>query len=307
MAYSRITSGIIINQVLSDLNQQTQRLLKLQEQLSTGQSVNSPSDNPLAARRAIAAQARIAQNEQYLTNITTVTPFLADSETALNNVLSYIQRAQELTIQGANSTGDDTYRDTIADEINQIIEGVLQLANGTSGDRQLFGGTRTSSDPFEVTRDGDGNITSVTYSGNDKTIEAEISKGTMVGINITGEDAFTATSTTSVNIFQTLIDIRDNLRNDDVNALQDRLGELETAQDQVLSSISKLGSVQARLEDVTANLDDINVQLELVISDNIDADFAELAINLTAQSNAYQAALSAASNVIQPSLLDYLG
>jgi len=43
-----------------------------------------------------------------------------------------------------------------------------------------------------------------------------------------------------------------------------------------------------------------------VISDNIDADFAEVALNLNAQTNAFQAALNAGSRVIQPSLLDFI-
>jgi flagellar hook-associated protein 3 FlgL len=48
------------------------------------------------------------------------------------------------------------------------------------------------------------------------------------------------------------------------------------------------------------------VQLKQVLSDNIDADYAETVLNLNAQTNAYQTALNAAARVIQPSLLDFM-
>jgi len=47
----RVTQRLMVNRVLSDLNNQTERLLGLQEELSTGLKVNTPSDDPLAARR----------------------------------------------------------------------------------------------------------------------------------------------------------------------------------------------------------------------------------------------------------------
>jgi flagellar hook-associated protein 3 FlgL len=43
-----------------------------------------------------------------------------------------------------------------------------------------------------------------------------------------------------------------------------------------------------------------------VISDNIDADYAETIVELNAQSNALEASLNAGARVIQPSLLNFL-
>ncbi|MBP8128044.1 MAG: flagellar hook-associated protein FlgL [Candidatus Hydrogenedentes bacterium] len=307
MPFIRVTQGIVMSQILSDLNRQTRRLLDLERQLSTGQRVNTPSDDPLAARRAIAAQSEITANEQFIASMTSARPLLADTEFALRTTLDYIQRANELTLQGLNSTNTQEQRDQIANEVNQLIEGVLQQANSFSSGRYLFGGTRTLSEPFEATRDANGEITAVTYAGNDEDIEIEISEGIRMPINITGLDAFAPGSPSSVDILQALVQIRDNLRAGDSGALETRLGELEQAQNQVLVTVSRVGAVQRRLEDVNANLDEINVQLRGVISDNIDADLAEVLVNLNSQTNAYQAALNAAGRIIQPSLLDFLG
>lgn len=306
MPFVRVTQGIVTQRVLSDLSYQTRRLLDLQRQLSTGQRVNAPSDDPLATRRAIAAQAEIAANEQFIANMSNAGPFLADSETALRTAFNFLQRANELTLQGLNDTNTQQHRDEIANEVNQIIEGVLTQANTISGGRYVFGGTRTLAEPFQATRDANGEITAVTYAGNDQNIGVEISRGVVLSINVTGEDAFTSTSPETVDVLQTLIAIRDHLRAGDTTALQTDLEALENAEDQTLIAVTRIGAVQRRIEDVTSNLDEVNIQLREVISDNIDADFAEVAVNLNAQTNAYQAALNAAGRVIQPSLLDFI-
>ena len=306
MPFIRVTQGMVIRQVLSDLNYQTQRLLDLQRQLSTGQKVSTPSDDPLATRRAIASQTEIAANEQYIANMSNAGPLLSDSETALTTVHEFLQRGNELTLQGLNDTNSQLHRDEIANEVNQIIEGVLSQANGISGGRYLFGGTRTLAAPFEATRNANGEVTAVTYVGNNQDISVEIAKGVKLAVNITGDKAFTSTSPTTEDVLQVLISIRDNLRAGDTNALQTNLTSLERAQDQLLISVSKIGSIQRRIEDVSSNLEEVNIQLREVISDNIDADFAEVAVNLNAQTNAYQAALNAAGRIIQPSLLDFI-
>lgn len=306
MPFLRVTQGIVIQRVLSDLNYQTRRLLDLQRQLSTGQKVNTPSDDPLATRRAIAAQAEIAANDQFIANMSNTGPFLSDSETALRTVFNFLQRANELTLQGLNDTNTQQHRDEIANEVNQIIEGVLTQTNTISGGRYVFGGTRTLADPFQATRDANGEITAVTYTGNDENIGVEISRGVVLSINVTGEDAFTSTSPETVDVLQTLIAIRDNLRAGNTTVLQANLEDLESAEDQTLIAVTRIGAIQRRIEDVTSNLDEVNIQLREVISDNIDADFAEVAVSLNAQTNAYQAALNAAGRVIQPSLLDFI-
>lgn len=303
MGSLRVTQGMIVARSLSDLNRQTRRLLELQEQLATGLKVNSPSDDPLAARRAVNIRSVIAKQEQYITNISSAGPLLAESGTSLQTVVSVLQRANELALQGANGTSSQTQMNALAIEVNQLIEATLTEANHQTNGRYVFGGTRTLDAPFVATRDAEGQITAVTYQGNDEAIEIGVTDGISVQINETGQDAFLS----GQNVFQTLIDIRDNLLSGDKTSLQtDRLTELGDAQDQLLISMAAMGATQNRLETLTTNTEASVDQLRVTLSDNIDADYAETVVNLNAQSNAYRAALEAAARVIQPSLLDFI-
>lgn len=302
MAVSRVTSQMLNQRVLRDLRSQTLRLLDLQQQLATGFRVNRPSDDALAARRAIAARSEISGNEQYITNISNISPFIRESETALGSTVNALQRTNELVIQGLNATNGQVQRDQIANEINQILEGVLEQANTQNAGRYVFGGTLTLERPFQETRDANGEIVSVAYAGNAEAIRVETGNGQTVAINIPGDEAYAS----SVDILQTLIDVRDNLRAGDLAALETSLQGVQDGLPQMLLALSKVGALESRTEAIRGNLEQVNIQLEAVVSDNIDADFAEVILQFNAQSNAYQAALNAAGRVIQPSLLDFV-
>ncbi len=304
MGILRVTQGIIAQRALTNIQNQSRRILDLQTQLSTGLRVNSPSDNPIDARRAINTRTTIAKNEQYLRNISVVSPRLEETVTAIQTMTDNLLRARELTLQGANGTNDQVALDAIAEEINQILEAAVNTANHQTGNLYIFGGTRTTTQPFDVTRDVNGDITAVTYQGNTEPILVSVSDGLTVPTNEVGSTVFQG----SQDIFQTLIDIRDNLLAGDQGSLQNaRLTELETARQQLSQAQSRVGAVQNRLDRTETEIEDFQVQLEELLSDSIDADFAEVIINLNSQSNAFQAALSAGARVIQPSLLDFLG
>lgn len=299
----RVTQGLMVMRTLNNLSAQTRRLLRLQEQLATGRIINAPSDGPLAARRAINLRTAIANSEQYLDNISSAGRPLLETVTAIQTVVSDFQRVYELTLQGASGTYAQPQLDSIAAEIDQLLEGVFAQANHQTAGRFVFSGTRTLSQPFVATRDADGHITAVAYEGNDEAIEIAVAEGILVAVNEPGSTVFHSTQ----DAFELLINIRDNLLAGDQTSLQnERLTELKTLQDQLLMSIARIGATQNRTERLTNNLYDHIQQLRETLSDNIDADYAETVINLDAQSNAFQAALNAAARVIQPSLLDFM-
>jgi len=299
----RVTQGMMTRRSLNNLNYQVRRLMQLQEQLSTGLKVNDPSDDPLAARRAVNVRAAMEKTEQYITNISSTESQLTETDSALQTVTNVLQRTRELCVQGASGTNSQTQRDLVAVEINQLVESLVEQANHQTHGRYIFGGTRTGSAPFTVTRNANGEITSVAYVGNEEDINISVGDTIDLAINENGQAAFLS----SQNLFQTLISIRDNLRNNEQSQLQnERLSELKTAQDQILSSVARVGAIQNRLDGLKEDLETYVDQLNETLSDNIDADYADTVISLDAQSNAFRAALNAVGRVIQPTLLDFI-
>jgi flagellar hook-associated protein 3 FlgL len=299
----RVTTRLLIDRSLRHINLQSSRILDLQEQLATGLRVNRPADDPIAARRAVNTRSWLEKNEQYLANITFVTPVVEETNSSIETALSYFNRAWELTVQGSNGTYSQTQLDNIALEINQTLEGIFNTANHETNGRYIFAGTRTSAPPYEATRDANGEITAVTYIGNTDAIHVAVSDLLNLQYNEPGTTVFSEHQ----DIFQTLIDVRDNLRAGDQAALGSlRLPEMEAVQEQLVSSLARVGSVQNRLERTTEEYENFNLQLEIHRSDMVDADFAEVMTELNAQTNAFQAALYAASQAIRPSLMNFV-
>ena len=303
MGSLRVTQNIIVQRTLSSLSDQTRRLLALQEQISTGQRVNRPSDDPIDARRGVNLRLLIGQNEQFIGNISDVASQLNETTTTLQDVVDNLQRARELTLQGASGTNAQNQLDGIAEEIDQILEGLVVAGNHQTNGRFIFGGSRTLSEAFDVTRNVGGEVTAVTFAGDAERINVAISEGIVVSYNEPGSSIFQGTS----DIFQTLIDIRDNLRAGNQAALQTaRLDEIDDGLEAVLRGQARLGAIQNRLERVSASTEDFIVQLRGVLSEKIDADVSETFVEFNVQTNVFNAALNAASRVIQPSLLDFI-
>jgi len=303
MSTLRVTSSLMVHRVLRNLSRQTNRILSLQEQLATGLRVNAPSDDPMATRLAIDTRAAIGSGEQYQANIQSATPLLAETESTVSTALEYLSRASQLAQQGSNGTYNQDQRDSIAIEVNQLLEGLVATANHETNGRYIFAGTRTQTVPFEVARNAAGEITGVTYQGNDERTEVAVADGVRVYTNETGSDVFQA----GQDVFQTLIGIRDNLRAGNTEAIRStNLTEVADATQQLLRSQARVGAVQNRLERASADIEEFIFQYKSLLSDTIEGDYADTLINLNAQSNAYQAALNAAARVIQPSLLDFV-
>lgn len=302
MGAIRITQGIITQRTLSNINSQLLRLSRFQEQLATGRRLNRPSDDPVDVRRAIEIQTAISQNERYISNITDARPHLLESETMIQQVVNLIHRAKELTLQAASDTNAQEQLDFIAIEIDQLLEAATVAANHRTGGRSIFAGTRTLADAYGITRVA-GEITAVAYQGNTQNIAISISPGSPVTINVLGSSVFQST----VDIFSTLIGIRDDLRAGNKAALQtNRLDELDSALSQLLLSEAQLGAVSNRFDTVSNNAESFVLGLQIVLSDKVDADFAEVIVGFNTEQNALEAALNAAARVLQVSLLDFI-
>ena len=300
---TRITQRFLADRSLFDLNNSLSRLAELQNQLATGQRINRPSDDPLDARRAISIRTAIAQSEQFSTNISNIDPQLRETEAVFDTTIDIFQRAMELTIGGSNGTLDQSQLDQSAIEIDQMLEQMLLIANKKVAGRSIFAGTRTGLEPFEAVRDINGRITSVNYLGNNESIEVRVSESARIDSTIAGDDAFT----TTVNVFETLIGIRDDMYAGDQSSLSNvRLDEIDAIQEHTLTTMAEIGALQNRLDTLENTTEDLIVELQEQLSDRLDADFAETMLNYNIQQTSYQAALNATARVLQNSLLDFV-
>ena len=239
--------------------------------------------------------------DTFSSNIETGVQSLSFSTSTLQGAAGLVQRVQELTIQGLNGTIDQGGRNTIAAEINQILESLLQIANTTRAGKYIYAGTETTTKAFTETRNTSGDISGLTYNGNREKIEYQVGPGINVQVNQPGEEVFVDNG-----LFNTMIRLRDSLRNGAISFVQDELGNIEAQQDEILGIISKLGGVTSTLQLTGNRIEDTKLSINEFLASTESADLSEVILNLKEEETVFQAALASSSLIFRTSILDFL-
>lgn len=176
-------------QGIEAFGQQQSKLVKLQQQISTGVRLINPSDDPVAASKVLGLGQTIQMQKQYQENISIAENRLKLQETILISVENVSFRLKELSIQantGAIGQGD---RDVISVEVKQRLDQLIGLANtkDASGD-YLFAGYQSRTEPFSASKTG--SIEHVTYQGDQGTRSLQISESRQVQVDNSGSEIF---------------------------------------------------------------------------------------------------------------------
>lgn len=292
----RISSRMIVERNLRNLNDTRQRLDELQDQLVTGKRLRNLSDAPNDLPSAISLRSQLAQNTQLKRNIEDGLTRLNATDAALSSVTDVIQRAKELAVQGANATLSAAQRSSLATEVGELLDEAIAIGNSSIGGQFIFAGHQTLAPAFTPVG---APPTSVTYNGDAGVVERDIG-GTRVQVNVAGDTAFAST-------FATLIDLRTSLAADNTTALQTtNLTSLDAALDDVLQVRGNLGSTANRLQ-LSLNRLDVRTAATVEQQSRIeDADFVETIVKQSAQQTVLEAALSTTARSFDTTLLNFL-
>ncbi|NDV13042.1 flagellar hook-associated protein FlgL [Crenobacter caeni] len=127
------------------------RLARLNEQLSSLQRINRPSDDPVASAQLINLDQSISRNDQMMANSKTIESSLALSEEYLFRAGEIIQNIQSLAVQAGNASLKDEDRAYIRTQIQEQTKALVGIANSTDGQgKYVFGGTRSQTPPFSL-------------------------------------------------------------------------------------------------------------------------------------------------------------
>lgn len=183
------TLNSIYNNSTYALHLHTEELLRLQEQAATGSRINRPSDDPSAGYRVLKLETQVRSLGNYIDNISEVISTLEISYTTIQEMTSTLAEARTYVTQIVNGIYGEEQRERAAEQINDLLEQMVTLANSDRMDRYLFGGTNTSSAPYVVERT-DGRITRVTYQGSNEVRNIEVAPGVQASSYYVGDDLF---------------------------------------------------------------------------------------------------------------------
>ena len=183
----RLSTNQIYDNASLSIQRNQSSLYKLQNQLSTGQRVLSPEDDPIAAAQALVVTQASDVNAQQVVNQGNASSQLRIVDSQLSSLVDLMQNVRQSVVQ-AGSTGTLTNSDrlTIATELESRLSEMMGIANAQNGSGDyLFSGYQGATIPFAI--NGAGNVV---YSGDDGERLLQVSASQQMAVNVAGSNVF---------------------------------------------------------------------------------------------------------------------
>jgi len=302
----RITSNMTANNSIYNLQKAETTLNNLTELSTTSQNINQPSDDPAATNTLLNINDSLNAITQYSTNITRATTVLNVTNDSLTGISDSLSQAQQVVASMSSGSTDASTRQSAYDQLATIKQQIIDYGNTKSGNTYVFGGTDTSTPPFSSTSNA--------YSGDSNQSKVEVTTNSYQAVNITGDRLLEGTGSNpgygSTNILQTLDNLMTAVGNSttasNVTNIQQYSKDLDAGVTQVNNAQVDVAARMQRLTTMsTMNTNNQNT-LENAISNIQTVDLATVGTELSQQQTAYQAALSATSQISKMSLLNYM-
>ncbi len=184
VASGRATNQSSITRLLFQINNDELAIQDLQTQISTGRKLNTPSQDPAAAIRALAAQRQLEYKSQVDDNLKSADTILSATESTLSQAQSILNEVRGVAVQAANSTLSSEEKDAFLSQIEAAISKLTDLGNSKIRDQYLFGGSAVQAPPLNAFGD------SVQFSGNAEELRTITDYSSTIAANVTGNDAF---------------------------------------------------------------------------------------------------------------------
>ena len=286
--------------LLAALNQTQLEEQQAELQISTGKSVNEPSDNPAAAALLIENNDQATFTSGYLQSVSAVQGQLSTASSTLASITSALQQVISLGVEAGGGTLSPGDLAGIANQLQSIQSQIVSLANTAYEGNYIFAGTQTGAAPFVADAsapDGSG----ISYVGNTGVNEVSIGTGYNIAVSVPGSQLFSAPGN---DVFLAVSNL--------IQAVQTNTGipaavnAVSAANSYLSSQTVFYGNAADQATSQTTYLNAAKLQIAQQQNTLGGVDMAAAASNLTQAQTDSQAALAAIGKLSQNNLFDYL-
>jgi flagellar hook-associated protein 3 FlgL len=283
--------------ILAVVAQTQQQINTDEQQIASGQSVNVPSDNPAAAAVLVQNANQTSEADQFQRSIGSIQGEMQNADSALNSVITSLQQAVSLGVEGANGTVNSADREAIATQVKGIQSQLLSLANLPYQGNYVFAGTATQTTPYVL----DPNSPSgVTYQGNSGVNSVTLGNHFTLQTNVPGSQLFSS----GTDMFQSVQDLITGLQSGTgigtaVTEVGDALNSIDGQRVFYGNALNQLSAQGTYLSSETTQL----AQQQNTVG---GTDLTTVISNLTAAQTSLQATLEAVGQTARIDLFDYL-
>ena len=296
----RISTNMVNADFLNNLATTTNKVQSTMNQLASLKEVNKASDNPLLVSKILDLNVSISQNSSYATTISDAKDWTATQDGALQLVEKSMNNIRNIVVSVNNSgTLTDAEFKAYRSELQQEIGTVVDAMNTNYDGRYIFGGSKTTEPPFEVTKDANGEINGLKYNGDETNLAREISNGVSV-MNAQGAGKDLGT------FFNELVADLDKHDEAAIADLSKKLGEVDVFKNNIVNYNTRIGAIENRIDAAKDRNDSEKITLKNTLSTRQDVDIAQKYMEYQNQMLAYKSTLAMGTKIMQTTVLDYM-
>ncbi|MGF6699315.1 flagellar hook-associated protein 3 FlgL [Paraburkholderia sp. MM5496-R1] len=189
----RISTQQYFSMNVANMSNQQAQLSQIYQEISSGQSLTTPADNPLGAAQAVQLSSTASALSQYATNQNAALTSLQAEDSTLSNVITTLQSANTLGLRAGDGSLNDADRTAIAAQLIALRDQLVTSANATdSSGNALFAGFQNSTQAF--TTDAAGNVN---YTGDTGTRTVQVTGSNAVSTGDNGLSVFMSVGATN--------------------------------------------------------------------------------------------------------------
>lgn len=287
---------------LANMNRVQRSVDQASRQVSSGRRVNAPSDAPDEVSNILQIRTNTARNTQVLANLALAKSDADAADDALNAATRLLDRARALGVQGFNFTQDANGRQSIAGEVEALLEQMVAISRTTVQGRYIFSGDDENTPPFQLDLSAPNGVVALTSAG--ATRKLEDPAGGTFPVGKTAAEIF---NSAAGSVFEALNSLRLGLLNNDTAAIDAAAAKIQTASDHLNLSQGFYGGVLNRIQDAVNFAQKYDVQLRTELGQKVDADFTASAMALTQGDIQIQAAFQMQGKLPRTTLFDFMG
>jgi flagellar hook-associated protein 3 FlgL len=290
----------IATDVIANIQQSEQSVQNALQEVSSGQRVSAPSDDPAAAAMLVQLQAESNNVDQYTTNAESALGQAQTADSTVSSVVALLNRAVTLGVEGANGTESTSDRQAIATSVQSLLTNVVALANTTYQGVSLFGGTQNGTAAFTASSTSS---TGYQYNGNSGISQVQIGDSLSVQASIPGNTLF---DNPNASVLGALSGLATALTSGSSTDIGNATAAVTTALNYVTEQHVVYGSAINEINSQETYLAQDKVTLSAQATSLVGVNTATAAEDLTAAEQNDSAVLAASSKVLQNTLLNYL-
>jgi flagellar hook-associated protein 3 FlgL len=185
-----------ITNLVGSLDQAQANEQQLTAELSSGVSITSIGQNPVAAGQNVLLLNQIQQDDSFTQSSSLVTGQLQVGDSTLGSVVTQLTQAISLATSANNGTMNASDVKAIGNQISGILDEVQSLANTSYQGQYIFGGAQIGATPFSTSASTSPAVT--TYNGDQDVNYLQTPNGQKIQLNVPGSQVFSASGSNSV-------------------------------------------------------------------------------------------------------------